>query len=29
MFDGCNENLKIHWKNKIYTYEDVIEYKKF
>ena len=29
MFDGCNENLKIHWKNKIYTYKDVIEYKKF
>ena len=29
MFDGCNENLKIHWKNKIYTYKDLLEYKKF
>lgn len=27
MFEDCNSNLKIHWKNKIYTYEDVFKYK--
>ena len=27
MFDGCNPKLKIYWKDKIYTYEDLIEYK--
>ena len=26
MFEGCDFNLKIHWKNKIYTYEDVFKY---
>ena len=29
MFDGCNPNLKIHWKEKIYTYEDLLEYQEF
>jgi len=29
MFEGCDFNLKIHWKNKIYTYEDFIEYQEF
>ena len=29
MFTGCNPNLKIHWKNHIYTYEDLMEYKSF
>ena len=29
MFLNCNENLKIHWKNKIYTYEDLILYNEF
>ena len=29
MFEGCDFNLKIHWKDKIYTYEDFIEYKEF
>jgi len=24
IFDNCNPNLKIHWKDKIYTYEDLI-----
>ena len=26
MFYKCNPNLKIHWKNHIYTYEDLLEY---
>ena len=26
MFFNCTENLKIHWKNHIYTYEDLLEY---
>ena len=29
MFDGSNENLKIHWKNHVYTYDDLLEYKRF
>ena len=29
MFQDCNERLKIYWKNKIYTYEDLLEYKSF
>ena len=29
IFWNCNKNLKIHWKNKIYTYEDLLEYKEF
>ena len=29
MFQDCNERLKIHWKTKIYTYEDLLEYKSF
>ena len=29
MFKDCNSNLKIHWKGKIYTYEDLLEYKSF
>lgn len=29
MFDGCNPKLKIHWKDKIYTYDDLLEYKTF
>ena len=29
MFEGCDFNLKIHWKNKIYTYEDLMEYQEF
>ena len=29
MFFNCNSNLKIHWKEHIYTYEDLIEYKSF
>ena len=29
MFEYCNLNLKIHWKNKIYTYEDLILYNEF
>ena len=29
MFDGCNNNLKIHWKNHFYTYEDLLEYEDF
>ena len=28
MFFNCNEDLKIHWKNHIYTYEDLFEYEK-
>ena len=28
MVKKCNPNLKIHWKNHIYTYEDLLEYKK-
>ena len=26
MFFNCNEDLKIHWKNHIYTYADLLEY---
>ena len=26
MFYNCNSNLKIHWKNHIYTYADLLEY---
>ena len=26
MFYSCNSNLKIHWKNHIYTYADLLEY---
>lgn len=29
MFFNCNPNLKIHWKDKIYTYQDLIEYSIF
>ena len=29
MFQNCNPNLKIHWKNKIYTYNDLLEYQEF
>ena len=29
IFWNCNKNLKIHWKNKIYTYEDLLEYQEF
>ena len=29
MFEGCDFNLQIHWKNKIYTYEDLFEYETF
>ena len=28
MFYECNSNLKIHWKNHTYTYEDLLEYEK-
>ena len=28
MFYKCNPTLKIHWKNHIYTYEDLLEYEK-
>lgn len=28
-FNLCNKNLKIHWRNKIYTYADLIEYQEF
>ena len=28
MFFNCNEDLKIHWENHIYTYEDLLEYGK-
>ena len=28
MFYNCNSTLKIHWKNHIYTYEDLLEYGK-
>ena len=27
MFFNCNEDLKIHWKKHIYTYEDLFEYR--
>ena len=26
MFNKCNKTLKIHWKNHIYTYADLLEY---
>ena len=26
MFELCNPNLKIHWKNHTYTYTDLLEY---
>ena len=29
MFYQCNPNLKIHWKEHIYTYEDLTEYESF
>ena len=29
MFGYCNDNLKIHWKDKIYTYQDLLEYAVF
>ena len=29
MFEYCNPKLKIHWKDKIYTYDDLIEYGTF
>ena len=29
MFINCNANLKIHWKGKIYTCEDLMEYQEF
>ena len=29
MFYNCNPNLKIHWKGKIYTCEDLMEYQEF
>ena len=29
IFHGCNPKLKIHWKDKIYTYEDLLEYETF
>ena len=28
MFYQCNSTLKIHWKKHIYTYTDLLEYKK-
>ena len=28
MFELCNPKLKIHWKNHLYTYEDLSEYEK-
>ena len=28
MFELCNPKLKIHWKKHIYTYTDLLEYKK-
>ena len=28
MFKICNPNLKIHWKNHIYLYDDLLEYGK-
>ena len=28
MFYNCNSTLKIHWKNHIYIYEDLLEYEK-
>lgn len=29
MFEDCNSNLRIHWKDKIYTYDDLLEYQEF
>ena len=29
MFQDCNGNLKINWKNNIYTYSDLKEYYEF
>ena len=29
MFQDCNPKLKIHWKDNIYTYQDLIEYSIF
>lgn len=29
MFEDCNSNLRIHWKDKIYTYANLIEYQEF
>ena len=29
MFHKCNLNLQIHWHGHIYTYADLVEYKKF
>ena len=29
MFEGCSPMLQIHWKGKIYTYEDLMEYQEF
>ena len=29
MFEYCNPNLKIHWKDTVYTYDDLIEYQEF
>jgi len=29
MFCGCNSNLKIHWKENIYTYQDLCTYYEF
>ena len=29
IFHGCNEKLKIHWKDKIYIYDDLKEYQEF
>ena len=29
IFINCNANLKIHWKGKIYTCEDLMEYQEF
>ena len=28
MFDNCNSKLRIHWKKHIYSYGDLLEYKK-
>ena len=29
MFNNCSPILKIHWKNHIYTYADLLEYEEF
>lgn len=29
MFINCNKNLRIHWKDKIYIYSDLMEYQEF